>query len=74
MHLGRNTCIPGTTTVFPGDIVLHIQDMWQAFTRSSSSVDDAMMRHNAGCAHVNITMEDPFDSTHAAETTMLRNR
>ena len=61
-----------TTTVFSGDEVLQIQDMWSAFTRSSSSVDDAMMRHNAGCAHANITMKDPFDSTHVAETTLFR--
>ena len=74
MHLGRNTCIPGTTAVFPGDEVLQIHDMWPAFTRSSSSVDDAVMRHNTGCALANITMKDPFDSTHAAETTMFRNR
>ena len=73
MHLGRNTCIPGTTAVFLSDRVLHIQDMWQAFTQSSSSVDDAVMRHNAGCAHANITIEDPFGLIHAAETTMFRN-
>ena len=71
MHLGHNTCISGAAAAFSGDEVLHIQDMWLALTQSSSSVDSAVMRHNAGCAHANITIEDPFDLTHAAETIML---